>query len=196
MNTCTYLCEKGKEFWTIAGIVLVIVIAIIQFLAGYELAFSLFYLLPISLSTRFGGRSIGIATSAASAFCWFAVEAMSGHAYPHPAIPYWNSAIRFCVFLIVTFLISALKKAHEHESELARTDNLTGAVNTRFFYELMQMAINRSERNMRPFTVACVDLDNFKYVNDHYCVFHAISSTDSTLKRAAVPRDSEQGFHG
>jgi GGDEF domain-containing protein len=49
---------------------------------------------------------------------------------------------------------------------------------------------------MRPFTVACVDLDNFKYVNDHYCVFHAISSTDSTLKRAAVPRDSEQGFHG
>jgi hypothetical protein len=46
MNTCTYLCEKGKEFWTIAGIVLVIVIAIIQFLAGYELAFSLFYLLP------------------------------------------------------------------------------------------------------------------------------------------------------
>ena len=69
---------------------------------------------------------------------------------------------------MVTLLISALRKAHEHERELARTDNLTGAVNKRFFYELLDMELERSKRTLRAFTVVYFDLDNFKYINDHY----------------------------
>ncbi len=49
-----------------------------------------------------------------------------------------------------------------------RIDNLTGAVNARFFSELVQMEIDRSLRNRRPCTVAYVDLDNFKSVSDHF----------------------------
>jgi diguanylate cyclase (GGDEF)-like protein/PAS domain S-box-containing protein len=61
---------------------------------------------------------------------------------------------------------AALKKAVEREKELARTDYLTGAANARFFHELVQQEIGRFGRYRRPFTIAYVDLDNFKTVND------------------------------
>jgi diguanylate cyclase (GGDEF)-like protein len=50
--------------------------------------------------------------------------------------------------------------------ELSRVDGLTGAVNARFFYTLTEGEIVRLERYGRPLTVAYMDLDNFKTVND------------------------------
>lgn len=160
--------EKSQPFWAIAGLVLVVGVGVVDVLTGYELAFSLFYLFPIALVTWFGGIKIGVATAVISDIGWFAADAVTGHPYSYPAIPYWNAGIRFSVFLIVALLIAALRKAYENEKELARIDNLTGAVNTLFFYELVQMEIARSQRNKQPFTIAYVDLDNFKSVNDNF----------------------------
>jgi diguanylate cyclase (GGDEF)-like protein len=64
--------------------------------------------------------------------------------------------------------VSALKSALEREKELARTDYLTGAVNSRLFFELVQMEIDRSQRYEHPFTLVYIDLDNFKAVNDQF----------------------------
>jgi diguanylate cyclase (GGDEF)-like protein len=52
------------------------------------------------------------------------------------------------------------------ERELARTDYLTGAVNGRSFAELAEAEINRARRNEHPFSVAFMDVDDFKLVND------------------------------
>lgn len=96
------------------------------------------------------------------------VDSITEHPYSHAAIPYINSVIRFSVFLIVALLIAALRKAYQQEKDLARADNLTGAVNRRFFAEILEMEMYRSKRNNQPFTIAYFDLDNFKYVNDHF----------------------------
>jgi len=61
-----------------------------------------------------------------------------------------------------------LKKAFEHEKELARVDPLTGAANQRSFYELAQREIERSRRYKYPFTIAYLDLDDFKEINDQF----------------------------
>jgi diguanylate cyclase (GGDEF)-like protein len=169
MNIISYLEKRGKIYWAITGILLVLLVAFIEFLSDPQLSFTLFYLLAISVVTWFGGREIGIVISIASIFCWFTVDIVFlNHPYSNPAISYLNFAIRFIVFLIVTLLISALRKAQENEKALARIDYLTGAVNTRFFYELMQKEIERSKRNKHPFTIVYLDIDNFKYINDHY----------------------------
>lgn len=160
--------KKGTPFWILSGFALIAGIGVIDILTGYELAFSLFYLLPISILTRYGGKNLGITASIISALIWFAADAINEHPYSHPTISYWNTFIRFSVFLIVTFLISALRKAYAYEQEFARIDNLTGAYNARFFKELIQMEIDRSQRNHQPFTLAYLDLDNFKYVNDNF----------------------------
>ncbi|HSB37406.1 MAG TPA: GGDEF domain-containing protein, partial [Thermoanaerobaculia bacterium] len=48
----------------------------------------------------------------------------------------------------------------------ARTDVLTGVANRRSFYERAELEISRARRVPEPLTVAYVDVDDFKRVND------------------------------
>lgn len=168
MNVITRLEKRSLPFWAIVGLLLIVLVGVIDVLTGYELAFSLFYLLPISLTTWFVGRRFGVVSSIFSALVWFSADVTTEHHYSQTAILYWNTAIRFGFFLVTTLLLSALKKAYETERELARIDKLTGAVNRGFFSELVQMEIHRSQRFEHPFTLAYLDLDNFKTINDRF----------------------------
>jgi diguanylate cyclase (GGDEF)-like protein len=161
-----------------AGITLTGLIGIADFLTGYEIGFSLFYVLPISMVTWLTNRRLGLVTSFVGALIWLCADAATGHPYSHPLIPVWNTLVRLSLFLIIAFLLSSLRRATEREKELARIDDLTGAVNSRFFHELAQMEIDRFQRYARPFTLAYVDLDNFKGVNDRF----GHSSGDQVLR--------------
>ena len=59
-----------------------------------------------------------------------------------------------------------LEVARGREQEAARIDSLTGLLNRTGFYELAQRETLRSQRYQRPLSVAYLDLDNFKQVND------------------------------
>jgi diguanylate cyclase (GGDEF)-like protein len=61
---------------------------------------------------------------------------------------------------------SRLKSLLAKEQELARVDPLTAVPNRRAFYEALDKERVRSLRYRRPLTIAYVDLDNFKKVND------------------------------
>jgi diguanylate cyclase (GGDEF)-like protein len=61
---------------------------------------------------------------------------------------------------------SRLKSLLGKEQELARIDPLTNVPNRRAFYEALDRERVRSLRYHRPLTIAYVDLDNFKKVND------------------------------
>jgi diguanylate cyclase (GGDEF)-like protein len=160
--------KTNKAFILIAGLVLTALIGLADFLTGYELAFSVFYVLPIFLVTWFAGSGLGFLVSATSAVVLMGTEIAAGHPYSHPLIAYWNTFIRFFLFIILTQLVSALRSALQREREHARIDYLTGAVNKRFFYEVLQIEIDRLDRYKHPFTVAYFDLDNFKNINDRF----------------------------
>ena len=51
---------------------------------------------------------------------------------------------------------------------MARIDYLTGAANQRLFFELAQKEIDRSQSYKYPFTIAYIDLDDFKTANDKF----------------------------
>lgn len=152
----------------IAGFALLGAVGTLDLLSGYELSFSLFYILPISLITWFTGRRYGLLASIISAFIWYVADAAAEHQYSHPLIPVWNTLIRLAFFILISFLLSAIKRGTERERELAHTDFLTGAVNSRLFFNLIQMEVDRSLRHKSPFTLAYIDLDNFKKVNDQF----------------------------
>ena len=52
------------------------------------------------------------------------------------------------------------------ERQLARIDPLTGAANRRGFYEALERELGRLRRYGRPFSVAYLDVDNLKRMND------------------------------
>jgi diguanylate cyclase (GGDEF)-like protein len=162
------LRNHSKLFWATIGLVSIIGVGYFDFLSGFEIAISLFYLIPISLVVWFGGKTLGIFASAVSAITWLIADIAAGQSYSHVGVYVWNMLIPFGFFLVVSLLLSALKKALQHESELAHTDYLTGAANARFFFNMLQGEIERSRRYSHPFAVVYVDLDNFKKINDQF----------------------------
>ena len=166
MNFLAKLEKLNKLFVIAIAFAIICVLGIIDYLTGSELALSLFYLIPIILVTWCTDRRLGLFMSFISAVVWLISDIMAGNSNLHPFIYTWNSLIRLSFFVIVVLLFSKLMTILEHEREMARTDYLTSALSSRFFYDLLQTEINRSERYKNPFTIAYIDLDNFKTIND------------------------------
>ena len=181
--------KRSQSFWAIAGSALIVAVGIIDFLTGYEIAFSLFYLIPISLVTWFSGRRLGLMSATASALTWHISDIAAGHPYASSAIHFWNAGIRVSFFFIVMALLSALKTALKRAEELSRIDHLTGAFNARFFLYLAQREMDRSRRYKHPLTMVYIDLDHFKTVNDQFGhhtgdeVLRAVANTASSQLR-------------
>ena len=105
--------------------------------------------------------------SIASTIVWFSADNLSGQPYSQPIFPFWNAGVRLGFFILVSFLLPALKE-REHEKENARRDDLTGAANRRLFFEVAQAELERFQRYQRPFTIVYFDIDDFKTVNDQW----------------------------
>ena len=88
--------------------VLITVIGYLDHVTGYELSFSLFYLVPISLVVWRAGMLWGMVASAASAVTWGFAEVASGQLYANPTLYFWNSLIRLGFFVTITYLLAEL----------------------------------------------------------------------------------------
>jgi diguanylate cyclase (GGDEF)-like protein len=69
----------------------------------------------------------------------------------------------------------------EHALEIATTDELTGSLNRRGFYDRFDGEMDRARRNQTAMCFALIDIDHFKMVNDTYG--HVIG--DQVLKALA-----------
>ncbi|MBI3897279.1 MAG: diguanylate cyclase [Gammaproteobacteria bacterium] len=163
-----YLSDRNKFFWLVAGSLSIALVGVLDYLTGYQTSFSLFYLAPIFAVTWFGGRGLGIVACIASVLTWLVADYTGGYLWPHPLIHLWNTSVSLGLFLIASLLLAALHVALQHEYELSRTDSLTGAVNRRCFLELAENEMQRLARHGHPFTIAFIDLDDFKAVNDRW----------------------------
>lgn len=186
MDAINSLSNRSESFLKTTTVTFVILLGFIDQLTGYEYSFSLFYLAPISAASWLVGRRWGLTISLLSAVTWLIADISSGDVLSSPFINVWNSLIRLGFFVIVTLLMTSLRQSFEREQDLARSDRTTGAANSRHFYELAQIELDRTRRSGHHFTIAYVDLDNFKYVNDHFG--HA--QGDEVLKLVATTAQS------
>jgi diguanylate cyclase (GGDEF)-like protein len=168
MNIIEWLSRQKAIFFLISGLFSVVVFGIIDKITGSEISFSIFYLIPIIFVTWFSNRWVGIFISGASAIAWLMADLMAGQIYSHWIVPYWNAIMRFCIFLVNVYILSRLKNALELEKMLSRIDPLTGISNGKYFIELVNSEFIRSNTNNLSFTIAYMNLDNFKTVNDRF----------------------------
>jgi diguanylate cyclase (GGDEF)-like protein len=114
------------------------------------------------------GKPFGLAISVLIVGLWLAGEIAEGNVYSSISTYYWYAAIRLVFFVVVTTLMVRLKTALSAERLLSRIDFLTGVMNSRAFYELAAMEIERCKRYGRTFSVAYMDMDNLKAINDKF----------------------------
>jgi diguanylate cyclase (GGDEF)-like protein len=148
-----------------AGLLSVALIAVLDYQTGPELSFGIFYLLPVAAGAWWGGFSHGILLAIGGAIAWHSVDGLESPLIS-PVAGVWNGVVRFGTLALVSSLVSRLHMGVRRERLLARTDPLTGAANGRTFYETVAVVSERARRTLRPLTLAYIDLDNFKQLND------------------------------
>jgi diguanylate cyclase (GGDEF)-like protein len=165
-NLNTYLKNQSPSFITVSACAISFFLGYIDYLTGREISFSVSYLIPISYAAWYAKKRIGIIMAVLAAVIWYSVEMTFGRTYSHPVIPVWNACARLLFFLVVVILLARVKGLLAVEEHLADTDPLTGLPNRRSFLERAGFELERCRRYHHPFTIAYVDLDNFKSVND------------------------------
>lgn len=168
MKLAAFIDKKSSPLKIFIGFASIGVVGLLDLWTGYEVGFSLFYVLPVFYLSWFAIRPVGLIAAGISAAVWLWADVASGHLYTSFWITIWNTLIRLAFFVIIVLLLLLLRKAVEQEAALTRIDSLTGAVNARFFYELAQREIDRLQRFGHHFSIAYLDLDNFKMVNDQW----------------------------
>ena len=161
-------CDSGRALLLAAGgIALVALVAALDAATGPDLSLSPLYLLPVAVCAWWGGFSHGILISLVAAVVWGQVD-WAEAAPTNPALGLWNGIVRFGTMVLIASLLSRLHLGMIREKVLARTDALTGAVNGRTFYESIAVEAERARRAGRPLTLAYLDLDHFKQLNDTF----------------------------
>jgi diguanylate cyclase (GGDEF)-like protein len=163
------------------GIALVSGIGYVDYVTGYEISVSIYYLIPVGLISWYVGAGAGVLVAAVCAMTGSIVDYFAGQVYSDPVVGYWNASVTLAFYLVVNFILSAMKRAFEEVSRLARTEPLTGLANPRLFFETAENELNRARRYKTPFSAAYIDLDNFKAVNDSF----GHSTGDELLKAVA-----------
>ena len=149
---------------------------------GSEIALVVFYLAPISIAAYFVGRWQGRLVAFLSAVAWTLMEEALRPINTPVGVVIASGFNRAVLFLVVAELLCALRDAFNHESQLARTDQLTGLANTRAFNERAEFELLRARRYGRALSLLYIDLDGFKAINDR--MGHAAG--DVVLQRAAT----------
>ncbi len=163
------------------ALAILLLVGAVDYGIGYEISFSLFYLLPVAIATWYAGGSIGLAMAGLACVVWFAADVLSAHPYSHQAIAVWNALVRFGFFAITSSLLATYKEALAAQSLLARTDPLTGLVGRRAFEDTLAHDLALARRRSSPLAVAYLDLDGFKSVNDA----HGHAEGDRVLRAVA-----------
>lgn len=164
MELSNRLRSLSRLTWASLGVIAVALIAAADKATGDQFGFFVLYLFPIALASWFAGSEAGLAISTFSAFAWVWTEP----AHPNTLVLFWEMTMRIITFVVVSISLARLRLALDHERLLSRTDPLTGVTNSRSFYELLERESRRAHRQGAPLSLAYIDLDQFKLVNDRF----------------------------
>ena len=160
---------------------LIAVIGIVDTITGFDIQLSILYLIPVSMLAWHRGWKAARIGGLVCMFVWLAADLIAGHVYTHMAVLFWNTSVRGLFFFLFGYVLSQLRFAVDEEQRLARTDSLTGVANSRSFLEAAAAEVARQHRYGEALSIAFLDCDNFKEVNDR----HGHAEGDDLLRAIA-----------
>lgn len=129
---------------------ILMVVAWLDYLTGYEIFFFIFYLAAVFLAVWHVSPSFGALISALSVTAWVSTNIAAGEHYSNYFVPIWNATIMFLFYLVVVILLAKLRTLQrELESRVAqRTDALNEEIRerTRLQKELLETTEQEQRR--------------------------------------------------
>src|SRR5579859_7165874 len=100
----------SKPVAIVLSLGLVGVIGVVDYVTGFMIVFSAFYLLPVGVAAWYVGSVAGILISVLSVGVWLAGDFAAGVKYPSMLVPIWNGAIGLIVYFVVVGTLTNLRK--------------------------------------------------------------------------------------
>ncbi len=175
---------QSRMLILVEALLLTVVLGAADVWTGSEFSFSIFYLMPITLVSWTLGRRSALSIAVFASVIWLWADYAAGHTYSQPLIPYWNASVRLGYFALFAILFARLHDNLDRERDLSRVDPLTGVQNRRAFEEFAGREVERAVRYTRPMSLAFIDIDHFKQVNDrlgHQAGDELLSEVAATL---------------
>jgi diguanylate cyclase (GGDEF)-like protein len=162
------LLEGRIPLWVLGPVTVpaLIVIGAADRMFDIAVRLTVLYLLPVAAAAWFGGRTFGVAIAILAALAQLGIDLLSTEF--RWTLPLWNLAADLLVYVGAALLLSALRARLDAADRDARTDALTGLRNARAFRDAAEAELSRSRRYGHPLTLALIDIDDFKRVNDTY----------------------------
>jgi K+-sensing histidine kinase KdpD len=95
-------------------------VSYVDYVTGYEFLFFVFYFIPVAVCGWYLGRLATLSMAVLSGACWFLVDVLSDHHYPHEVIRYWNTFTCFLAFAVIGFIMHHLKQSQDQEQKSRR----------------------------------------------------------------------------
>ena len=176
----------------VGGAAWILLTGVLDNVTGIEYRVFPLYVLPILLIGWRLGHPSTLAAAWLSTLTWLVANWLGGLQYSSTTIWVVNTFTQGLSFSIVAVLMVEARKAYFVANERSRTDSLTGLLNGRAFTAEAVRLIALCDRHHRPVTVAYIDLDLFKQVNDrrgHAAGDQVLAQVAASLLEAARETD-------
>lgn len=132
-----------------ASLVLVTAVGLVDYITGYELNFSAFYLIPIAFAVWFIGTGFGVFVSALCVAASVLGDVRAGARYSSPLVNVWNAMIALTIYSTVVWIFAKLRNLQKDLEQRVRdrTAALTSEMKER--QRLEEEILRVSEREQR-----------------------------------------------
>jgi len=170
----------------------VAVVCLLDRLTAPYFSFTPLYLLPIAAAAWLSGWRAACLTAVLAAFAHFAshLTAYGPGAGWEPLL--WDAFVLLAMFLLFVWFVLWLHRAVAKAIRDARIDTVTGLAGRGVFLERGRWELARAKRYARALTVAYLDIDHFKAVNDefgHEAGDRVLAGVGALLRKSVRPFD-------
>jgi diguanylate cyclase (GGDEF)-like protein len=161
-----YLVKQNKPAVILTNLLLFGFVGVLDYITGSEISLSFLFLIPAAFAIGYVHDRVRSLVILLSICAFLLSDWTTGNGYSQAIIHYWNGSLRLLMFLLVIWLLQEFKRALAHERMFAQTDYVTGIANYHEFRQQLHAELERASRSKRPISLAYIDLDGFKQVND------------------------------
>jgi diguanylate cyclase (GGDEF)-like protein len=167
MKTIFNILDKRKpRFIWLLSVFAITFIGVVIYLEKDNVDLRPLFVIPVLLASWYGGRKTGTTMAVLTTIALLATNYSLGFYEINNDSVAYDILVNLFVYFFISIIVTNFKRVHGVEKDAADTDTLTGANSSRKFYLELANEIVRSRRYRHTFSMAYIDVDNFKIIND------------------------------